>query len=290
MGFTSYRCPFPRVWTSKENKVLGNAKFAHLRLRQNDLSLCCNTSLNIAKDSLVLVSPRQRRRVWLTWGCPLASLSLSCPTAWLWYRPWCLRQCRMLLPRFACWIAWAFSPRLLVFYLVPLPLSRPGCCDSSGSRRGWGSSSDSLVITWDHFPSLTSLHGSLTIISARCGQVRGFMVHVRVRSGAQQHLRCKAVSLGCTAPPGHYQSLWLCDKGFISSLSGSLQCCLSPCKDQKGWTWQLTDRICSSGLNHPWKCCVVGERSLCSDNSSAKFGYTLLLLFLWNLFLAIKGL
>lgn len=193
----------------------------------------------------------------------------------------------MLLPSFACWIAWAFSPFSFLFHTLS-PFPHPGLAAVTG--RGWGStlshqgllqsrdttSIDSVVITWALFPSLTLLHGILTAVCARFGQLHGFNVLVRVRSGAQQHRRRKAVppctqqrELGCSATPGRYQSLWLCDKGFyLFPLSATLQCRLSPCKDQKGFTWQHTQpEFAVQELTVPENAVLLGKDHFAQTNS-----------------------
>lgn len=58
MGFTSSRCTIPRVWTSKQSKVLGSAKFAPLRLRQNNFfPHALAQAWIVLQNSLVLVTP-----------------------------------------------------------------------------------------------------------------------------------------------------------------------------------------------------------------------------------------
>lgn len=101
------------------------------------------------------------------------------------------------------------------------------------------------------------------------------------------------MNLGCAATPGHYQSLWLIDKGFyLFPLSATLQSCLSPCEDHKGFPWQHRATICSSGVEHPREPCVLGKdhsaqttsvKSLVTLCSCCSFGICFLLLKVYKL-------
>lgn len=184
MGFTSYRCTIPR--TSEQRKVLGNAEFAPLRLRQNNFFPHAVTRAWILfQNSLVLVSPKQRRRVWLTWSClwrrcPLASLSLWCPTAGCDtdLDGWDSAGCFPL--GFLAGLPEHFSPWLLI--LPPCPI-QGWLLWQLGEQKGLRQDSVTSGTPAVHQDWLLGdrpaflPYGILTVIFATFGQVHGFNVH-----------------------------------------------------------------------------------------------------------------
>lgn len=126
MGFTSSRCTIPRVWTSKQSKVLGSAKFAPLRLRQNNFfPHALAQAWIVLQNSLVLVTPGRGGGSGDV-SVPLLPHSLAVTLTLMWDNAGCFPL------GFLAELSEHFLPDFIL-HLVPLP--HPGW----GSRRGWGS-------------------------------------------------------------------------------------------------------------------------------------------------------
>lgn len=283
MGFTSYRCTIPRVCTSKQNKVLGNAKFAPLRLRQNNFFPHAVTQAWIVlQNPLVLVPPRQRGGCgspggvcggdvpWLP--CPSPAPQLAVIHTWM---SETIQDAFLSL----CLLHWLsiFLPDFL-FCPLPLPLLAAGeqkelklhchlkdSCSAGDSTRTGSSGSPAI-------PSPFSMASSRVFLPDFCNSMALMLI-----LGSGEELSCTGgARLGIWAALPQLGTVRVCPcriKGS-SLVSAPLQCCFSPCKDQKGFSWQQNWQLRS----WPGSAVLLGKDHLCSGNSSERFGYTLLLL------------